>query len=104
MKVTLIFWIAPTHVEFEFLYITYNRILLYRNMFELVDVVLRPYCCRLSKDLVSGMAIFSPSLRRPRFGDGLCGQRHGLAMNWADRPRTSADERMLSGHRAVVIV
>jgi len=24
---------------------------------------------------------------------GLCGQRHGLAMNWVDRPRTSADER-----------
>ena len=29
----------------------------------------------------------------PRFGQGLCGQRHGLAMNWVDRPRTSADER-----------
>ena len=29
----------------------------------------------------------------PRFGHGLCGQRHGLAMNWVDRPRTSADER-----------
>jgi len=28
-----------------------------------------------------------------RFGQGLCGQRHGLAMNWVDRPRTSADER-----------
>ena len=28
-----------------------------------------------------------------RFGHGLCGQRHGLAMNWVDRPRTSADER-----------
>ena len=27
------------------------------------------------------------------FGQGLCGQRHGLAMNWVDRPRTSADER-----------
>ena len=26
-------------------------------------------------------------------GHGLCGQRHGLAMNWVDRPRTSADER-----------
>ena len=25
--------------------------------------------------------------------DRLCGQRHGLAMNWVDRPRTSADER-----------
>jgi len=24
---------------------------------------------------------------------GLCGQRHGLAMNWVDQPRTSADER-----------
>ena len=26
-------------------------------------------------------------------GHGLGGQRHGLAMNWVDRPRTSADER-----------
>jgi len=26
-------------------------------------------------------------------GDRLCGQQHGLAMNWVDRPRTSADER-----------
>jgi len=26
-------------------------------------------------------------------GDRLCGQRHGLAMNWVDQPRTSADER-----------
>ena len=23
----------------------------------------------------------------------LCGQQHGLAMNWVDEPRTSADER-----------
>jgi len=37
-------------------------------------------------------------------GHGLCGQRHGLAMNWVDQPRTSADERILSGRRAVVIV
>jgi len=37
-------------------------------------------------------------------GDRLYGQRYGLAMNWVDRPRTSADERMLSGRRAVVIV
>jgi len=28
-----------------------------------------------------------------RFGHGLCGQRHGLAMNWVDWPRTSADKR-----------
>jgi len=27
------------------------------------------------------------------FGHGLCGQQHGLAMNWVDQPRTSADER-----------
>jgi len=26
-------------------------------------------------------------------GHGFCGQRHGLAMNWVDQPRTSADER-----------
>ena len=26
-------------------------------------------------------------------GHGLCGQRHGLAMNWVDRPRTSAVEQ-----------
>ena len=26
-------------------------------------------------------------------GHGLCGQPHGLALNWMDRPRTSADER-----------
>jgi len=26
-------------------------------------------------------------------GYGLCGQRHGLVMNWVDHPRTSADER-----------
>ena len=30
-------------------------------------------------------------------GDRFCGQRHGLAMNWVDRPCTNADERMLSG-------
>jgi len=36
--------------------------------------------------------------------DRLSGQRHGLAMNWVDRPRTSADERILSGLCAVVIV
>jgi len=29
----------------------------------------------------------------PRFGHGLCGQQHGLAMNWVDQPCTSADER-----------
>ena len=37
-------------------------------------------------------------------GDHLCDQRYGLAMNWVDRPRTSADERVLSGRRTVVIV
>jgi len=37
-------------------------------------------------------------------GDCLCGQRHELAMNWVDRPRTSADERMLCRRRTVVIV
>jgi len=26
-------------------------------------------------------------------GHALCGQQHGLAMNWVDQPRTSADER-----------
>jgi len=26
-------------------------------------------------------------------GHGLCDQRHGLGMNWVDRPRTSADEQ-----------
>jgi len=36
--------------------------------------------------------------------DRLCGQRHGLAMNWVDRLCTSADEQLLSGRRAVVIV
>ena len=34
----------------------------------------------------------------------LCGQQHGLAMIWVHRPRTSADEQMLSGRRAVVII
>jgi len=29
----------------------------------------------------------------PRFRHGLCGQQHGLAMNWVDQPSTSADER-----------
>jgi len=29
----------------------------------------------------------------PRFWHGLCGQGHGLAMNWVDLPRTSANER-----------
>ena len=33
----------------------------------------------------------------PRFGHGLCGQRHGLALNWVDRPRTSVDERAGGG-------
>jgi len=37
-------------------------------------------------------------------GDRLCCQRHGLAMNWVIRPRTSADKRMLSRSRAVMIV
>jgi len=37
-------------------------------------------------------------------GNCLCGQRHGLAMNWVDQPRTSVDERMLSWRRAVVIL
>jgi len=50
VKVTLVFWIAPTHVELKFSYITFNRILLYRNTFELADFVSRPYCCRLSED------------------------------------------------------
>jgi len=36
-------------------------------------------------------------------GHGLCGSQLGWAMNWMDWPRTSADERMLSGHHAVVI-
>jgi len=36
-------------------------------------------------------------------GHGLCGSQLGWAMNWMDRPRTSANERMLSGRRAVVI-
>ena len=50
MKVTLVFWIAPTHVELKFLFITFNRILLYRNTFELADLVLRPCSCRLSEN------------------------------------------------------
>jgi len=33
-----------------------------------------------------------------------CGQQHGLAMNWVDLPRTSADERDVVCSRAVVIV
>jgi len=37
-------------------------------------------------------------------GTGLRGQRPERAMNRMDRPRTSIDERMLSGRRAVVIV
>jgi len=37
-------------------------------------------------------------------GDCLCGQQHGLAMNWVDQPRSSADEQMLSGRHAVVII
>ena len=40
-------------------------------------------------------------------GYGLCGSQLGWAMNWMDRPLTSADERAderrLSGRRAVVI-
>ena len=36
-------------------------------------------------------------------GHGLRGSQFGRAMNWMDGPRTSADERMLSGRRAVVI-
>jgi len=37
------------------------------------------------------------------FWHGLCGQQHGLAMNWVDQPRTGADERDVV-RRAVVIV
>jgi len=36
--------------------------------------------------------------------DRHCGQRLRRAMNWVDRLRTSADERVLSGRRAVVMV
>jgi len=36
-------------------------------------------------------------------GHGLCGSQLGRAMNWMDRLRTNADERMLSGRHAVVI-
>ena len=50
MEVTLAFWSVPTHVELEFLYFTFYRILLYRDTFELADFVLRPYCRCLSKD------------------------------------------------------
>jgi len=50
VKVTLVFWIAPTHLDLEFLHITFNRILLYRNTFDLADFVLRLCCCRLSED------------------------------------------------------
>jgi len=34
----------------------------------------------------------------------LRGSQLGRAMNWMDRPRTSADKRMLSGRHAVGIV
>jgi len=37
-------------------------------------------------------------------GNGLRGWRPERAMDRIDRPRTSIDERMLSGRRAVVIV
>ena len=37
-------------------------------------------------------------------GDRLRGRQLGRAMNWVDRLRTIADERVLSGRRAVVIV
>ena len=50
LEVTLVFWIVSTHVELEFFHITFNRILFYRIIFELADVVLRPYCRRLSED------------------------------------------------------
>ena len=50
MKVTLVVWVAPTHVVLKFLCITFCRIVCYRNPFELVDFVLRPYCRRLSED------------------------------------------------------
>ena len=50
MKVKLVFWIAPTHVELKILYTKFSIILLYRNPFELADVVLRPYCRCLSEN------------------------------------------------------
>jgi len=37
-------------------------------------------------------------------GDRLRGQQLGLAMDFVNRLRTSADERVLSGRRAVVMV
>ena len=37
-------------------------------------------------------------------GDRLRGQQLGLAMDWVNRLRISADERVLSGRHAVVIV
>ena len=37
-------------------------------------------------------------------GDRLCGQQHGMAINWVDWPRTCADELTLSRRRDVVIV
>jgi len=38
------------------------------------------------------------------FGASTHGSQLGRALNWADGLRTSADEQVLSGHRAVVIV
>ena len=38
------------------------------------------------------------------WGNGLRGWRPERAMDRMDQPRTSVDERMLSGRRAVVIV
>jgi len=49
-KLSLVFWITPTYVKLEFLYITFGRILLLCNPFKLTDVTLRPYCRCLSKD------------------------------------------------------
>jgi len=37
-------------------------------------------------------------------GNRLCSQQLGRAMKWVDRLRTSADERVLSGRRVVVMV
>jgi len=50
------------------------------------------------KELKTGLGLFKKTAGKWQkcnlvSGHGLCGQRHGLAMNWVDHPHTIADER-----------
>ena len=68
-----------------------------------------PACMQAAQTTTSKLRLFTPDTAgkwrkcESYFGASTPGSQLGRAMNWMDRPRTSADGRMLSGRRAVVI-